>query len=325
MQLYGRLLTRASYAYARARMNLFCRGTMHNYVRRPSRGHQVDSSGSARDRKMYQTVFRDWLSMVGGRVVVVAVNVIVLVLCLVVFGTGLWARLSEATLLDITEYPALTRTSVAVALVGLCAFLLSIVGIAGALLLKSLIGRIVLSVYAFVLVFLITTEIAAGVAAIESRNGWTKHQIANSTVDSLCRHWSNHSYSAVWARFQRKNKCCGAKSFEDYYDIFNYTEVPRSCCTSAAVKSGHCNEDFVYVPPSNASGIHTHPCVDEIIDKLWYKMLVLAVVTIVISVVQSTGTIASTIVIFIASRDREKTYSYRKLKHRSRSSGSHST
>ena len=263
--------------------------------------------------------------MVRGRVVLVAVNVIVLVLCLVVFVTGLWARLSEATLLDITEYPALTRTSVSVALVGLCAVLLSIVGIAGALLLQSVIGRIVLTVYAFVLVFLITTEIAAGVAAIESRNRWTKHHIANSTVDSLYRHWSNHSYSAVWDSFQRYNKCCGAKSFEDYFDIFNDTEVPRSCCTSAAVKSGQCDEDFVSVSPNDTSKIYTHPCVDEVIDRLWYKMLILAVVTIVISVAQSTGTIASAIVIFLATRGGEKTYSYRKLKHRSKSSGSHST
>lgn len=274
---------------------------------------------------MPKLIFRKQLWTTGARVVLVVTNVIVLLLCLAVFVTGLWARLSESSYLAITDHPSLTRTSVSVAVVGLCAVLLAVIGIIGALLLKSILGRVVLSVYAFVLVFLIATELAAGIAAIVSR-GDLKESIKDSTNSSLYDHWYNHSNSSeTWDHFQQRYECCGALNYTDYFSIFNDTVVPSSCCTSEAIDHGECADTIKFVSSGDLHEIYTQPCVDVVARKLRVKMLVLAVVAIVIGVLQSTGVVVSGIAIYVASRYEEKTFSYKKLKHRARSSGYQST
>ena len=277
------------------------------------------------DVEMPKPIFREQLWTTSLRVVLVITNVIVLLLCLAVFVTGLWVRLSESSYLAIADHPSLTRTSVSVAVVGLCAVVLGVIGIIGALLLKSILGRVVLSVYAFVLVFLIATELATGITAIVSR-GNLKESISDSTNSSLYDHWYNHSNgSEAWDQFQKHYECCGALNYSDYFRIFNDTVVPQSCCTSTAIEGGECADTVEFVSPDDLHDIYTQPCVDVVARKLRAKMLVLAIVAIAVGVLQSTGVVVSGIAIYVASRYEEKMFSYKKLKHRARSSGYHST
>jgi len=273
---------------------------------------------------MPKPIFREQLWTTSLRVVLVITNVIVLLLCLAVFVTGLWARLSERSYLAIADHPSLTRTSVSVAVVGLCAVILGVIGIIGALLLKSILGRVVLSVYAFVLVFLIATELATGITAIVSR-GDLKESISDSTNSSLYDHYNHSNSSETWDKFQEDYECCGALSYSDYFRIFNDTKLPQSCCTSTAKERGECAYASGCVSPDDLHDIYTQPCVDVVARKLRAKMLVLAIVAIAVGVLQSTGVVVSGIAIYVVSRYEEKMFSYKKLKHRARSSGYHST
>lgn len=264
------------------------------------------------------------------RVSLVSVNVFVLLLCLGVFVTGLWTRLSEQTYLLVTGEPTITDTSLSAAVVGVCAALLALVGIVGSFILKSILGRVVLSMYAFVLLFLIMTQVAAGVAAIEHRNNLKNGtedfvKMMNDTIMSLQITYSE-SYNTTnkWDRFQMKHLCCGAKNYTDFYPIFNEDVVPSSCCTHDARTEGRCSKEDIAT--HDLDDIHTKPCMDVIVPELKELWLNLAIVAIVLSVSQASGVVFSAIAIYFAVREEDhKAHSYQKLRKHRRTSNVYTT
>ena len=258
------------------------------------------------------------------RIILVSVNVFVLLLCLAVFVTGLWGRLEERSYVEVTGELSLTRTSLSVAAVGACASLLTLAGILGSVLLRSIWGRIVLSVYAFVLLFLIVAEVASGVAAIQYRDN-LENRIARDTLQSLNETYSDLTNTSWnhWDRFQADRECCGARNYSDYFDLFNETVVPRSCCTVAAKHNGECPKKF---NPPLMDDIYTRPCLDVIASSLRAVMLELAVVSIAIGISQVVGIVVSATAIFgTVFWEERKSHSYKRLKSRTRESSEYST
>lgn len=268
---------------------------------------------------MPRPVFKQQVWKSALQVALVSVNVFVLLLCLGVFVTGLWTRLSEQTYIMVTGQPTITDTSLSAAVVGVCTALLALVGILGSFILKSILGRVVLSVYAFVLLFLIVAEVAGGVAAIERRNNKMKfEEMVNSTITSLQSTYSEsyNTTSNKWDRFQMKHLCCGAKNYTDFYSIFHEDVVPISCCTNVARSKGRCSKEDIAT--DDLDDIHTKPCLDVIVPELKELWLNLAIVVIVLSVSQASGVVFSAIAIYFAVRSEDhKAHSYQKLhKHR---------
>ena len=274
------------------------------------------------------------------RVTLVSVNVFVLLLCLAVFVTGLWARLSENSYLTVTGELNITRTSLAMVVAGFCAALMALGGILGGVLLQSLLGRIVLSVYAFVLLFLIVAEVAAGVAAIQYRdnleNGVQNSSIQpphlrgiqNSTVESLKAAYSDALNTSTprwnsWDQFQQEHKCCGALDYTDFFTyVFDEEAVPQACCTGAAKSRGQCDQYLKYLDtPDDVGDIHTEPCLNIIVPRLRATMLVLAIVAITIGACQVSGAVFSIVALFITVRAEERSHHlYKKLHKRTRGS-----
>lgn len=270
--------------------------------------------------KPFHVLLRQQVLQTGLRAVLVIVNIIVSLLCLAVFVTGLWGRLHEDSYVGITEEPSLRRTAMAVAVVGLCALLLSLVGVVGALLLKSILGQVVLSVYAFVLAFLVVVEVGAGAAAIQSRDD-LRGCITNHTLSSLMSYNDSESVRHEWDQFQRIHECCGAVNYSDYFQVFDDNVVPESCCTAEAKKDGTCSHSRIFVTPSDGD-IYTRPCLNVVVSRLQETLLVLAVIAIVVGISQISGVVMSVIMIFAKER---KTQSYHKLKHQPGSLGHYST
>ena len=257
------------------------------------------------------------------RILLVSVNVFVFLLCLAVFVTGVWGRLVEKSYLDVTGQPTITRTSLSVAVVGASASLLTLVGILGSVLFTSIWGRIILSVYAFVLPFLIVAEVAAGVAAIQYRDNLESRTV-NDTVDSLNSAYADGLSTTWnhWDQFQSSKGCCGAKSYKDYHALLNRSYVPGSCCTNSARRSGDCPNEF---NPLNLTDIHTTPCLDVIVSHLRTVMLEIAVVAIAIGAAQVVGIVASAVAILgTAFVEERKTRSYKRLNQRTRESSDYS-
>lgn len=263
---------------------------------------------------MSRLIFKQQIWKVAFQVILVSVNVFVLLLCLGVFVTGLITRLSEQTYKIVTGEASLTESSLSSAAVGVCAALLALVGILGSFILKSIVGRVVVSVYAFVLLFLIVTEVAAGGSAIQYRNSLEGEKFRKNTTNSLNHTYSKSNDSNEWDHFQRKYSCCGAVNYTDFFSIFNETVVPRACCTHAARIKGRCSHKWKSVTSDDLDDIHTKPCLDVIVPELKEKLLNLAIVIIVLSSFQISGVVLSTIAIYCAVReDEQKANSYQKL------------
>lgn len=262
---------------------------------------------------MSRVIFKQQIWKLAFRVILMSVNVFVLLLCLGVFVMGLITRLSEQTYLMVTGEPSLTESSLSAAAVGVCTALLALVGILGSFILKSIVGRVVVSVYAFVLLFLIVTQLAAGVSAIRYRSSLEDEEFRNSTISSL-GHTYSKSNDTKWDRFQRKYSCCGAENYTDFFSLFNETIVPRSCCTHAARMEGRCSHKYKSVTSDDLGDIHTKPCLDVIVPELKEMLLNLAIVILVLSAFQTSGVVFSTIAIYCAVReDEQKALSYQKL------------
>jgi hypothetical protein len=256
------------------------------------------------------------------RILLVSVNVFVLLLCLAVFVTGIWGRVVEKSYLDVTGEPTITRTSLSVAVVGACASLLTLLGILGSVLYQSIWGRIVLSVYAFVLSFVIVAEVAAGVAAIQYRNS-LESRTTIDTVKSLNSTYADGDKTSWnhWDRFQTNKECCGARNYTDYFDLLNGS-VPRSCCTNSARHNGQCPHNFNTL---NLADIHSKPCLHVIVPYLKAVMLEIAIVAIAIGAAQIVGIVASVIAILgTAFSEERKTRSYKRLDQRTRESSDYS-
>ena len=271
---------------------------------------------------MRRPVFKEQLVNTALRFILVSVNVFVLLLCLAVFVTGLWGRLTEESYVSITGESSLTESSLALAGIGICASLLALLGIVGGLLLKSILGRVVLSVYAFVLLFLIVAEVSAGIAAIEYKDN-LEENIHNSTIESLINTYSdNASNWASWDSFQQHKMCCGAVNYTDYFTIFWEDVVPDACCTPAAEEGGRCsNRSKSVTTKADVADIYTQPCLDVLVPPLQKKMLVLAVVGISLGVCQLSGVVFSAIAIFAEVREENKRDKfYQKMRQRTRGS-----
>lgn len=263
---------------------------------------------------MSRLVFKQQIWKLAFRVILVSVNVFVLLLCLGVFVTGLLTRLSEQTYLVVTGEASLTEASLSAAAVGVCAALLAIVGILGSFILKSILGRVVVSVYAFVLLFLIVTEVAAGVSALHYRSSLEDEEFRTSTIRSLNHTYSKSNDTNEWDHFQEKYSCCGAENYTDFFSIFYEDVVPNSCCTHAAKSKGRCSHGNKSVTSDDLKDIHTKPCLDVIVPELKEMLLNLAIIIIVLSALQTSGVVFSTVAIYLAVReDEQKAQSYQKL------------
>ena len=260
------------------------------------------------------------------RILLVAVNVFVLLLCLAVVATGVWGRVVERSYLDVTG-ETITRTSLSVAVVGACTTLLTLMGILGSVLFHSIWGRIILSVYSFVLAFMIVAEVAAGVGAIGYRDSMdsTDSTFASDIFNSLNQTYlglNDNSSWNHWDRFQADRECCGARNYSDYFEILNETVIPDSCCTASARHDNLCPNRLNY---ANIDYIYTEPCLDVIVPYLQKVMLKIAIVAIVIGIAQVIGIIASVIAIMgTALWEEKKTGSYKRLQQRTRESSDYS-
>lgn len=253
----------------------------------------------------------------------VLVNVFTLLLCLAVFATGLWARLYESSYLDVTGELNITRTALALVVVGVFATCVSLMGIFGGIILKSILGRIVLCMYLFNLLLLIMSEVAAGAAALQYRHN-LEENIENSTLETLDSMYAdsvNTSWNQ-WDQFQKSMMCCGATNYSDFFPIFDSTIVPRSCCTTDAKQSGQCRGDFISVDtPDDVADIYNTPCIDVVVDHLRMTMIVLAVVALAISFLQVCGVVVSVLAIMASMHIQDKNqHSYRKLHQQTRGS-----
>lgn len=241
------------------------------------------------------------------------VGLVILVLGLLVGGAGLWAFLNQGNLLVISDGdPQLSKLPLSMMVAGVIVSLLGLVGVVGGVFARTVSGRILIGVYAFVLVLLIINEIGAGVSAIVFRDE-LRMIFVNSSQRSLSNYGNpNHTRVTLqWDKFQTDHYCCGAANFTSYRAVFNNNTVPASCCQSY-LKEADCTSARLNVTMDASHKLHLKGCPDSVIDTLDKYHQDVAIVVIVFGAAQLAGVLLACFLVYASSRaDKKTTYSYK--------------
>ena len=234
---------------------------------------------------------------------------------LAVGGVGLWAMLSQQQVIIISDGdPELTKLPLSLIVAGIIVALLGVIGVVGGLFMRSITGRILIGVYAFVLVLLIINEIGAGVSAVVFQDQ-IRRVFVGSAKRSLMRYGSPNSTHLTdqWDRFQRKYSCCGADNYTSYRQVFNNNTVPASCCREDIVGE-ECDKDRMNVTARDPRNIYAKGCPDAVLGELKEYDLTAAILAIVFAAVQFTGVVLACAMAYMSSRTEGKEkYLYNRL------------
>ena len=234
---------------------------------------------------------------------------------LAVGGVGLWGMLSQQQVIIISDGdPELTKLPLSLIVAGSIVALLGTIGVIGGLFMRSITGRILIGVYAFVLVLLIINEIGAGVSAVVFQDQIRK-VFVGSAQRSLMRYGNPNSTQLTdqWDRFQRQYHCCGADDYTSYRRVFGNNTVPASCCQED-VTEDDCDRDRMNVTVGEPRGIYVKGCPDAVLGELKEYDLTAAILAIVFAAVQFTGVVLACAMAYMSSRTEGKEkYSYNRL------------
>ena len=225
---------------------------------------------------------------VGAQLVLVLVNVFVILCGLAVITVGLWAILSEHKYYTIMNDGDTEGTRIPTSLIvaGVMVVLLAALGVLGAVLAKTYAGRLLLGMYAFVLVLLIVLQVGSGAAAIRYRSR-LERSLTNSANASLKDYLNNNRTKKRWDDFQEKFHCCGSNNYSSYFNLTGKYDpyVPESCCNTALLRNSTINCSEV-VANITSRYIYKRGCPDAVLERLKKDQLTIAVSSIVIGLVQ---------------------------------------
>ncbi len=245
----------------------------------------------------------------------VCVGVTILLFGLAVGGVGLWAMLTQKDLIIISDGdPQLSRLPLSMIVAGIIVALLGLIGVVGGLFVRTVSGRILIGVYAFVLVLLIINEIGAGVSAVVF-----KDNLRDIFVESAERSLMNYgrvNYTSVinqWNDFQKQHFCCGADNFTSYRNVFDNYTVPASCC-HGNLDEADCNNARMNATWGASNKLYLSGCPDSVIGTLKEHDLIVAIVVIVFAAAQFMGVLLACSMVYAGSRaEKKKKYIYKRL------------
>ena len=250
------------------------------------------------------------------QVIQVCASLIVMICGLAVGGVGLWALESQKEYIIISDgEPQLNKLPLSMIVAGLFIAMLGLIGIVGGLFTRTITGRILLGVYAFVLALLIINEIGAGVSAIYFQDD-IRNVFVQSAERSLMKYGTSSNTTSTteqWDNFQKKFKCCGANNFTSYRRVFGNHTVPASCCRLDLIPSD-CDDARRNATADETNKLYLKGCPDAVVDILEYYDVTVAIVVLVIGIAQLSAVIWACIMAYVSSKAEEKTsYSYNRL------------
>ena len=111
--------------------------------------------------------------------------------------------------------------------------------------------------------------------------------------NTLNNYLSDQSVQDTFDNIQHNLKCCGVVAFTDYESIFNNLSVPVSCCntTDPLANETTCREIVVSdAQQADQTGlIYSEGCVPQLQSVLHYILIVVAVVSSTVGILQIIG------------------------------------
>ena len=230
-------------------------------------------------------------------------NAAVLLFGLTVTAIGVWAFLQERSYFSISDGdPELTRLPLSLILVGMFVCLLSLLGMFGALLIRTIGGRIFVGTYAFVLALVILSQFGSGATAIRFRGRLEEVFVNSSSIELL--HYGEAAVQQRWDRFQTEHKCCGSEGYFSYEAVFHNNTVPASCCAANLTGEESCEEvrENVTAEDVMEKKIYGRGCPEAVLGVLMVHLNVLAAAALVFGVAQTSGIVVATVALFLVTR-----------------------
>lgn len=98
-------------------------------------------------------------------------------------------------------------------------------------------SRVLLSVYVFVVTFLIVIELSVGATYVVAKS-YVLDIITGSLRSAESKFANDHFSSSTWNSVQRDLKCCGVDSYKEWFYYLGNSSVPDSCCILYTVGCG---------------------------------------------------------------------------------------
>ena len=223
-------------------------------------------------------------------------NLAVLLFGLTILVVGLWSFLHERKYFTISDGdPELTRLPVSMIMVGMFVSVLSLLGMFGAVLIRTIGGRIFVGTYAFVLALVIVSEIGNGAAAVKFKGQIEQVFIASST-NSLKLYNTSKSTREHWDKYQTTYKCCGSYNYTAYRSVFGNWSVPHSCCRPNVTDCDVTNAT------KDTTQIFTRGCPHAVIHDLEGDLDSLTAISFVFGLAQISGIVVASVTLIVVTR-----------------------
>jgi hypothetical protein len=222
-----------------------------------------------------------------------AFNFLIWILGIVVLGVGIWSHAEAGSWKSLVDLDSIGQAANLLIAAGIIVAILGFLGCWGAV--KKV--RVLLVLYAVVVLLIFILEIAAGIYAYKKKDK-VEAKIASAVKKGIEVNYGKGDKASVLVTkavdlFQKKIKCCGVKGPGDYQHSYwkehnstNHQSVPLSCCRK---ETNGCNVNVGV----NSTNIWNNGCVDQ--SKKWAQgnMMYLVNVGVVIAVVELAGIVCA--------------------------------
>ena len=293
-----------------------CFGKRRNALLRETGGEVVDDGQENVDkRKKHSPPLGMCMQLT-----LLCMSVVILFFGVAVTLIGFWSYQSQDEYISITDKSTeLTRVPLASLVTGIFVVLSGIIGLVGSIFSRTIMGQTLLGSYLFVMVLLIISEVAAGVAAVRLKGRFEDEYIESAYEsqmmygggDSLL---DDSSTASEWDEFQQAHKCCGAEGYlndtSPYYFAFGNDSVPTSCCRDKSDENCviYAEDAIVY-----REHIYEKGCPDSVVGLIRDNLLITAVISLAAGGTQLVAVLTAVVLLYVSSKLTEKMHEYKKL------------
>eukprot|EP00731_Ephydatia_muelleri_P025502 Em0017g585a len=227
------------------------------------------------------------------QVVLAIMNIFISILGLAVLILGIVAKVQAQYFFNLSDNGN-SFSNIPLLLIGVGVFVtvVGVVGSIGAIFAGFTPGRVLLMVYAIVLMLLILCEIAGGiVAAVKSKAVETSFR---SGILESFKQVNKTGINDTWNIFQHTFECCGVTNYTDWLLIAD-TNVPPSCCKlrgKNVVSDAQCYNGTLY-PKVYSQYLYSQGCANVAVGWVKNNLSAIAGVAIAFAFLQVIGVVAS--------------------------------
>ncbi|XP_052831278.1 CD63 antigen [Octopus bimaculoides] len=153
-----------------------------------------------------------------------AFNFVFVVAAIALIAVGIVVQTNFSGYLNFFDAPV-TSVAILLIVVGVIMFFIAAFGCCGAI--KE--HNVCTMVFAVLLALIFILQLAGGIAAFVMRS-----DLENAVTDTMTKAEKNYLHSPgvkkTWDDVQTDFKCCGVKTYTEWYTVFQNSTLPVSCC-----------------------------------------------------------------------------------------------